>query len=129
MAVRFTGKKQREATTRKKRKILKGPIPLQKRKEYEQYLKNMKCWKLVQLKNKSDAEVFKLHQQAKREIDSFIAIGSKEDEELITDMNRKVLGPEKVIEAEKAQEKEAEIIEKPKEAVNKCCRCRECVFS
>ena len=102
----FTTKKQREVVaTRKKRKILKGPTPLQKRKDYDQYLKNMKGWKLVQLKNKSDAEVFKLY--AKREIDSFIVNGSKEDEELIADMNRKDFGIEKVIEAEKAQEKEA----------------------
>ena len=59
----FTQKKKKESTAiRKKKKILRGPTPLQQRKEYEQYLKNMKGWKLVQLKPKTDKEVFKLYQ-------------------------------------------------------------------
>ena len=49
----------------------------------------MKDWKLVQLKNKTDVEVFKLYLQAKREMNTFIAIGSKEDEEQIADMNKR----------------------------------------
>lgn len=55
----FTAKKQKEAAAAiKRRKIVRGPTPLQRRKGYEQYLKNMKGWKLVQLKNKYDSEVF-----------------------------------------------------------------------
>ena len=72
------------------------------------------------MKNKSDSEVFKLYQQAKREIESFIAIGSKEDEEQFADMNTKDLGPEKAIEAamvqEVVKEKEAITMEESKKA-------------
>ena len=68
------------------------------------------------MKNKSDAEVFKLYQQAKREIDSFIAIGSKEDDEQIADLKRKKVEPKKVIEAEQEAVKEAKVVENPKEA-------------
>lgn len=107
----FTKKKKKEvATARKKRKILRGPTPLQQRKEYEQYPKNMKGWKLVQLKNKIDNEVFKLYQQARREMNTFIAIGLKEDEEQIADMNKK-MEPEKIIEAEQEEVKEAKSVE------------------
>ena len=62
------GKKQKEyKVERKRRKILRGPTALQRRKGYEQYLKNMKGWKLVQLKKFSDTEIFDMYQKAKRE--------------------------------------------------------------
>jgi hypothetical protein len=55
----FTAKKRKEdAATRRKKKILRGPTALQQRREHERYLKNMAGWKLVQLKPKSDKEVF-----------------------------------------------------------------------
>jgi hypothetical protein len=55
-----------------------------------------------------------------RETKFFIAIGSKEDEEQIVDLNKKDLGPEKAIEAEIVQEvvKEKETIEEPKKTEN-----------
>lgn len=64
---KFTDKKRKkDAAARKNKKVLRGPTPLQKRKEYERYLKNMKGWKLVHLKPKSDQEVYDLYQVAKR---------------------------------------------------------------
>ena len=50
----FMAKKQKEYNAkRKKKELLKGPTPLQRRKWYEQYLKNMKGYKHVQLKPSS----------------------------------------------------------------------------
>ena len=44
----FTATKQIEYNAeRKKRKLLRGPTPLQRRKGYEQYLRNMKGYRLV----------------------------------------------------------------------------------
>ena len=100
----FTAKKKKEdAATRKKKKILKGPTQLQQRREQERYLKNMKGWKLVQLKPKSDKEVFDLYQQAKRQTDTFYPMGCAEDLEYIAQMNKKLV-PEKVVEVEHVKE-------------------------
>ena len=69
----FSAKKRKEdAAARRKKKILRGPTLLQQRREQERYLKNMTGWKLVQLKPKSDQEVFNLYQQAKKEMDPSI---------------------------------------------------------
>lgn len=62
------------------------------------------------MKHKSDQEVFKLYQQAKKEINTFFPIGSKRDEEHIAHLNKRVTY-EKVSEAE--QVKQAKTIEKP----------------
>ena len=91
----FTANKRKEAgAERRKRKILRGPTPLQQRREQERYLKNMKGWRLVQLKHKSDQKVFNLYQQAKKEIDTFYPMGCAEDLEYFAQMNKKLV-PEK----------------------------------
>ena len=52
----FMAKKQQEYNVeRKRRKLLRGPTHLQRRKGYEQYLRNMKGYMLVQLRPYSDA--------------------------------------------------------------------------
>ena len=113
----FTAKKKKEAVAeRRKRKILRGPTPLQQRREQERYLKNMKGWRLVQLNHKSDQEVFDLYQQAKREMDTFYPMGCAEDEEQIAQMNNKLV-PEKAIETE--QVKETETIIPPSQSVKR----------
>lgn len=85
------------------KKVLRGPTPLQKRKEYERYLKNMKGWKLVHLKPKSDQEVYDLYQVAKRQTDTFYPMGCAEDLEFIAQMNKKLV-LEKVAVVEHVQE-------------------------
>ena len=68
----------------------------------------MKGWKLVQLKPKSDQEVFDLYQQARREMDTFYPMGCAEDLEHFAQMNKKLV-PEKsdkieLIETEQVKE-------------------------
>jgi hypothetical protein len=46
----------------------------------------MKGWKLVQLKQFLDTKIFKMYGKAERETESFIFIGSKEDEEQLAKM-------------------------------------------
>jgi hypothetical protein len=105
----FTAKKKKEdVAARRKKKILRGPTALQQRREHERYLKNMKGWKLVQLKPKSDQEVFDLYQQARREMDTFYPMGCAEDLEHFAQMNKKLV-PEKVIEAEQVKLTETKI--------------------
>ena len=70
----------------------------------------MKGWKLVQLKHKTDQEVFNLYQQAKKEINTFFPMGSERYKEHIAHLNKRVAS-EKVSEAER---KEAEVIEEEK---------------
>lgn len=57
----------------------------------------------MQLKPKSDEEVFDLYQQAKRQTDTFYPMGCAEDLEYIAQMNKKLV-PNKVAKVEHVQE-------------------------
>ncbi|PWA71938.1 hypothetical protein CTI12_AA267660 [Artemisia annua] len=110
-----TAKKKKEvAAARKKKKILKGPTLLQQRRNQEKYLNKVKKWKMAVLRGKTDSEIFEMYQHARTECDRFIAMGSKEDEEIIAEMNRKLRGDKSTGEPEKI--KEVENATKPKDA-------------
>lgn len=105
-------RKQWYLAERRKRKLLKEPTVKQKRKYYEQYLRNIKGYKLVQLKPYTDDEITKMYEKAKREIDAFIPMGSEDQVKIA----KTVMETESVkeVETEKVEEKKVEEKEEKK---------------